>query len=109
MNTFDSNRMDILDQTRQTGYTQRHAPGKAADSIVMPDSTPEALTEVNGVRLGSLFIYKEPPYQKLVVQDENRRSFRGEAALPVIFAELRAIAAMAKDSAAAIAASVEAA
>ena len=86
------------------------AAGRAADSLVMPDSSPEAPAKTSGVRVGNVYVYPEPPYNRLSVSDESGKSYRGDAALCIIFAELRGIAANAAnpaDVASAIAASVE--
>jgi len=98
------------DQSTIAGLGKKHAPGKVADSLVMPDSSPEGLTQASGIRVGSIMIYPEPPYQRLVVQSEGR-TLRGEAALPVLFEALMDIQASAKangqDVASAIAANVD--
>ena len=98
------------DQSTIAGLGKKHVSGKAADSLVMPDSSPEGLTQASGIRVGSIMIYPEPPYQRLVVQSEGR-TLRGEAALPVLFEALMDIQASAKangqDVASAIAANVD--
>ena len=69
-----------------TASTIRPQRGKPADILVMPDSSPEA-QKARGVKVGSLTVCPSDGFKtyEAVVINEDGKTFRGDAALWMLF------------------------